>query len=79
MNKEDLDNLEFFLSADPETLKNWYQHASDADLIYANHLFNLYHTYLEHETLCIKIEKEIMAMPVMTEAQAIIAAVRERN
>jgi len=79
MNKEDLDTLEFFLSADPETVKNWYQHASYVDLSNANHLLNLYHTYLKHETLCIKIETKIMAMPVMTEAQAVIAAVRERD
>jgi hypothetical protein len=77
MTQNDINNLSFLMNADQQTLKNWYASASMEDLIYATELLDQYEVVLENELLFAKIDKQISAMPVMFEAQAVIAAVRD--
>lgn len=77
MNQNDHDNLRFLLTADPVTLRDWYNKCSNDDLIYANHLLDLYKTQLEDAIISDRIEQQIAMMPVLTEAQAVIATVRD--
>lgn len=76
MNHHDQLNLKFLLSRSPEDLKKWYDAAADDDLLYAAELLERYAAYLEFEITSSKIEKQLAAMPVLVEAQAVIAAVR---
>lgn len=76
MNQRDKENLKFLLSSSPEQLREWYNQVSDEDLIYASDLMDRYAVYLEWEIKSQLIERELAAMTVLTEAQAVIAAVR---
>lgn len=76
MDQRDLDNLKFLLDSSPEQIRVWYQQVSDDDLIYAAELMERYATYLETEVEFQRIDNKIAAMPVMIEAQAVIAMVR---
>ena len=76
MNQRDKENLKFLLSSSPERLREWYNQVSDEDLIYASDLMDRYAAYLEWEIKSQQIERELAAMTVLTEAQAVIAAVR---
>lgn len=76
MNQRDLDNIRFLVNCTPEQLREWYNSADEGDLIYASHIMDLYEQYLENEIAYQRIEKQILAMPVMLEAQAVIAMVR---
>lgn len=76
MNQRDKENLKFLLSSSPEQLREWYNQVSDEDLIYASDLMDRYAAYLEWEIKSQLIERELAAMTVLTEAQAVIAAVR---
>ena len=57
-------------------LRQWYTNATDAELIRANLLMDLYSHYLKHEVELNKIDQAIAKMPVLVEAQAVIASVR---
>lgn len=76
MNQRDLDNVRFLINCTPEQLRNWYDSVSEADLIYASLIMENYASLLETEIKFQNIEQQIAAMPVMTEAQAVIAMVR---
>lgn len=76
MDQHDQDNLRFLLSCSPNQLKQWYNTASDEDLLYASELMDRYAIYLEYEIRADKIERKLATMPVLTEAQAVIAAIR---
>jgi len=76
MNQRDKENLKFLLSSSPDQLLKWYNQVSDEDLIYASDLMDRYAVYLEWEIKSQQIEHELAAMTVLTEAQAVIAAVR---
>lgn len=76
MNQRDIDNVRFLINCTPEQLRNWYDSVSEADLIYASLIMENYATLLETEIKFQNIEQQIAAMPVMTEAQAVIAMVR---
>lgn len=76
MNQRDLDNVRFLIDCTPEQLRNWYDSVSEADLIYASLIMENYATLLDTEIKFQNIEQQIAAMPVMTEAQAVIAMVR---
>lgn len=76
MSEVDLNNIKFFMQASKEQLREWYQQASDADLIYVVGLLNQYAGYLDFISQEQRIEAEIASMPVLLEAQAVIAAVR---
>ena len=76
MNQRDKENLKFLLSSSPERLREWYNQVSDEDLLYASDLMDRYAAYLEWEIKSQLIERELAAMTVLTEAQAVIAAVR---
>lgn len=77
MNQHDQDNLRFLLNCSPTQLKKWYQTADDNDLLYASELLERYGVLLDFEIMSSKVEKQLAAMPVLTEAQAVIAAVRD--
>lgn len=76
MNQRDIDNVRFLINCTPEQLRNWYDSVSEADLIYASLIMENYASLLETEIKFQNIEQQIAAMPVMTEAQAVIAMVR---
>lgn len=76
MNQYDLDNLRFLLSRSPKQLREWYDTASDSDLCYAGQLMDQYAALLEDEILSTQIERKIEQMPVLLEAQAVIAAIQ---
>lgn len=76
MNRHDQDNLKFLLTRSPDELRAWYNSVSDDDLLYAKELMDRYAAYLEWEIQAQRIELELQSMPVLTEAQAVIAAVR---
>jgi hypothetical protein len=72
----DLNNIKFFMQANKQQLREWYEQASDADLIYAASLLDQYASYIQFEAQDQLINAEIARMPVMLEAQAVIAAFR---
>jgi hypothetical protein len=76
MKQNDRENLRFLLNCDPQQLREWYNTVSDDDLIYASELMERYAKFLESEVQSQRIELELRTMPVMIEAQAVIAAVR---
>lgn len=76
MNQNDQANLRFLLSRSPDQLREWYDTVGDDDLRYASELMERYATLLEFEVRATEIELQIESMPVLTEAQAVIAAVR---
>ena len=76
MDQHDYEQLEFLLQADKTMLRQWYTNATDAELIRANLLMDLYSHYLKHEVELNKIDKAIEKMPVLVEAQAVIAAIK---
>ena len=76
MDQFDKANLKFLLSCDSQQLRKWYSTVSDEDLRYASSLMERYAEYLEFEIQAQRIESKLQSMPVMIEAQAVIAAVR---
>lgn len=78
MNESDYKKLDFLLSADKNTLYTWYTNASDEELIHASLIMDLYANYLKNEVELNKIDQQITLMPVLKEAQAVIAMVSER-
>ena len=79
MNPHDQANLRFLMSADTESLKSWYKTATTEDLVYANALLDRYSEIIKDEITQIAIDQVIEAMPVLLEAQAVIAAVRSKE
>lgn len=78
MDQFDYAQLEFLLKADRNMLYNWYSNATDAELIRANLIMDLYANYLKHEIDLNNIDQQIDEMPVLVEAQAVIAMVSQR-
>ena len=76
MDQDDVKNLHFLLSRTPEQLREWYSKVSDEDLLYASHILDMYAEFLKSENIRLEIERQIEQMPVLTEAQAVIASVR---
>jgi len=76
VNQRDLANIRFLLACTPDQLKDWYNSVSDDDLVYASLIMEHYAILLETEVEFAKIDQQIEDMPVMTEAQAVIAMVR---
>ena len=76
MNQRDLANIRFLLACTPDQLKDWYNSVSEDGLVYASLIMEHYAALLETEVEFAEIDKQIEAMPVMTEAQAVIAMVR---
>jgi len=74
VNQDDLELLDFLLSADREDLCGWYRKCDEAALIRASFLMDLYANYLRVESEFIDIDGKIQDMPVLFEAQAVIAA-----
>jgi len=77
MDQDDVKNLHFLLSRTPDQLRAWYDSVSDDDLLYASIILDRYADFLRDEKRRLDIECQIEQMPVLTEAQAVIAAVRD--
>ena len=77
MDQDDVKNLHFLLSRTPDQLRAWYDSVSDEDLFYASIILDRYADFSRDETLRLNIERQIEQMPVLTQAQAVIAAVRD--
>jgi len=77
MDQHDVENIRFLLSRTPEQLREWYNSVSDEDLLYASLILENYADFLRQENITLEIERQIEQMPVLTEAQAVIAAVRD--
>ena len=69
--------VHFLLTADKDAIQHWYSRASNHDLIVACELMERFAAFLDYELLSLTIEKQIESMPVLLEAQAVIASVRE--
>jgi hypothetical protein len=76
MTQDDQRLIDFLLSAGPQELRDWYNQASDEDLIYASYLMDVYGHELEDQLRADCIDREIAQMKTLTLAQAVIAAVR---
>ena len=76
MDQRDYDLLHQLLAATPTELAAWYNQASNEELIHANHVMDLYAHYLKQELVFTEIDEEIANMTTLTQAQAVIAAVR---
>jgi len=76
MHQNDLDNIRFLLSRTPQQLKEWYNSVSDQDLIYASQIMDRYAAELQQHINFQEVESQLETMPVFTEAQAVIAAIR---
>ena len=77
MNEFEQQFVRFLLTADKETLKTWYLQASDNDILEAAALMDRFAAFLEDELLTLNIENQIATMPVLFEAQAVIASIRD--
>ncbi len=76
MNDHDRKNVKYLLSLTPSQLFQWYQTVNEQDLIYANLIMDQYAAELQDQLNHERIENAINTMPVLVEAQAVIAAVR---
>lgn len=76
MKDRDRQNVKYLLSLTPEQLYQWYQQVDEQDLIYASLIMDQYAAELADDLFAEQIESAIAAMPVLVEAQAVIAAVR---
>lgn len=76
MDQFDQANLKFLLNCNSQQLREWYNTVSDDDLRYASELMERYADFLETEVRAQRIELELQSMPVMVEAQAVIAMIR---
>jgi len=77
MNEFEQQFVRFLLTADEKTLKTWYLQASDNDILEAAALMDRFAEFLEDELITLKIENQIETMPVLIEAQAVIASIRD--
>lgn len=76
MSDFDIKLVRFLLESNEQELKKWYKNATEDDLLYASCLMEIYGHALEDQCLSDRIDRIISQMPVLTEAQAVIAAVR---
>jgi hypothetical protein len=51
MNKRDRDNLNFILKAKPAVLRDWYNHITEDDIVYAFELIQIAQSELEIDLL----------------------------
>jgi len=78
MTSDDQNLIKFLLSADCQDLNEWYKNTSDEQLIYASYLMEVYGHALEDEIKESMINHQIEQMSTLTEAQAVIAMVRNQ-
>lgn len=78
MNQTDIKNLKFLLNADTSQLREWYNSASNQELMYAKNLLDQYHTMLDDEIVSMQIEEKLRTMPLWLEAQSVISMVSSK-
>lgn len=71
MNEYDKENLRFLLECDPKKLHDWYIDQSSDDIEYAQGLLDTYAAELTASSLDLRIA----AMPVYTEANAVLSKI----
>jgi hypothetical protein len=76
MNKHDRDNLNFLLSTDDATFKDWYNQMDEDDHDYARELLNMYSLELKERSLELLVEAELALDPNYTLAKAVIDSVK---
>lgn len=75
MNKHDRDNLNFLLSLDRDTLKDWYSKVDQEDHEYAQELLAIYSLELKQRSIDIRIEAELAVMDRYELAEAVIGKI----
>lgn len=68
--------VDFLLTASESQQLDWYNQATDAELAAASLSMDIYAHALEDQLLVQTIDQQIEQMPVLLEAQVLIAAVR---
>jgi hypothetical protein len=76
MNKHDRDNLNFLLTIDEATFKDWYDQMEENDHEYAQELLNMYSLELKERSLELLVEAELALDPNYTLAKAVIDSVK---
>jgi hypothetical protein len=72
MNAHDRDNLNFLLSTDDQTFKDWYSKMDQDDHDYARELWNMYSLELKERCLELLVEAELAFVPNYTFAKQVI-------
>jgi hypothetical protein len=74
MNEHDQSNLDFLLSVDPKTFKDWYGKMGEEDHDYAMELLAAYSKELDERALALRIDCELELMDkTMPDAQKVLA------
>jgi hypothetical protein len=76
MNEHDRDNLQFLLTVDADTFKDWYSQTDAEDHEYAQELLAMYSLELKERSIALRIEAELMTMDKFEQAQAVIGKIR---
>lgn len=77
--QHDRNNLNFLLSADPETLKSWYRSCSNDDLLYAKSLLDAFALEIHEDIKTQLIDSQLDMMKNFTEATAVLSYIREKQ
>jgi hypothetical protein len=76
MNQHDRDNLNFLLSIDNGTFKDWYNKVDQDDREYARELLNTYSIELKERSLELLVEAQLALDPNYTLAKSVIDSVK---
>ena len=76
MNAHDRNNLNFLLSTDDKTFKDWYSKMDQDDHDYARELLNMYSLELKERSLELLVEAELALDPNYTLAKQVIDSVK---
>lgn len=76
MNDHDRQNLIFLLTADADTLSQWYDQMSEDDHEYAHELLAQYSLELKQHAIDLRIEAELMLMSTFEQAQCVIGKIK---
>jgi hypothetical protein len=76
MNQHDRDNLNFLLSIDNGTFKDWYNKVDQDDRQYARELLNTYSIELKERSLELLVEAQLALDPNYTLAKSVIDSVK---
>lgn len=76
MDQNDRDNLNFLLSIDDATFKDWYSKMDQDDHEYAQELLSKYSMELKERSVELLVEAELALDPNYTLAKAVIDSVK---
>jgi hypothetical protein len=75
MNDRDRSNLNFLLSIDESTFKDWYSKMEDDDIVYAQELLAEFAQELKEKSKDLRIEAELSMMKTYSDAESVLAKV----